>query len=237
MNGEAVLRCAGIWTSFGGVSVHRGVDLELRGGEIAGLIGANGCGKSTLLNVVTGVVRPDRGRVELDGRDVTSMASYRRHRLGILRSFQNLELFEELTVRDNLRVPIVDRRREKEILSGLLRDSGLEERASDLPADLAYGQRKALSLARLRGRPARVVLLDEPAAGLTAAEIAPILDIARKLAAGGAAVCFVEHNMRVMSDYADTVHLMHNGAIVASGPPQALMSDPDLARIFFGTAA
>ena len=219
-------------TSFGGNHVHRGISISMRGGEITGLIGPNGCGKSTLLNVITGAVRPDSGQITLDGRDLTKMPSWRRYRSGLTRSFQNLELFEQLTVRDNLKVALGG---DKERIARALEQARLSDLADRRPGELAFGQRKALSLARLYGRSATAVLLDEPAAGLSHEEVEPVLSIARALATDGAIVCLVEHNMQIMAGYAAVVHLMAEGTIIASGPPAELMSDARLAEIFFGT--
>jgi len=230
----STLECRDLRTSFGGNQVHRGISIAMRGGEITGLIGPNGCGKSTLLNVITGSVRPDSGQILLDGRDLTGMPSWRRYRAGLTRSFQNLELFEQLTVRDNLRVALGGN---KERIQNALAQARLEKLADRVPGELAFGQRKALSLARLYGRSASAVLLDEPAAGLSAEEVGPVLGIARELAAGGAVVCLVEHNMQIVAGYAAIVHLMAEGKIIASGPPAELMADAKLAEVFFGTSA
>jgi len=228
----STLECRELWTSFGGNRVHRGISISMRGGEITGLIGPNGCGKSTLLNVITGAVRPDSGQIILNDRDLTGMPPWRRYRTGLTRSFQNLELFEQLTVRDNLRVALGG---DKDKIAAALAQARLEKQAGRLPGELAFGQRKALSLARLYGRSASAVLLDEPAAGLSHDEVEPVLSIARSLAAAGAVVCLVEHNMQIMAGYAAVVHLMAEGTIIASGPPAELMADAKLAEIFFGT--
>lgn len=227
-----------VWTAFGGNQVHRGLSLTLPAGTVTGLIGPNGCGKSTLFDVITGAVRPQRGRVLLGGRDLSRLAPWRRYRAGLGRSFQGLELFEGLSVVDNLRVALGrgGRRRRAEV-DQVLHRAGLSGYGDAKPPQLAYGQRKALSLARLYCRAARAVLLDEPAAGLTADEIGPVLDIARDLAAAGAVVCLVEHNMQVMAAYAGTVHLMAGGTIAATGTVAELMADPRLAGIFFGAGA
>jgi branched-chain amino acid transport system ATP-binding protein len=228
----SALECRDLYTSFGGNHVHRGISIAMRGGEITGLIGPNGCGKSTLLNVITGAVRPDSGQILLDGRDLTGMPSWRRYRAGLTRSFQNLELFEQLTVRDNLKVALGG---DKKRIAAALEQAKLSDAADRRPSELAFGQRKALSLARLYGRSASAVLLDEPAAGLSPEEVEPVLSIARALAADGAVVCLVEHNMQIMAGYAAVVYLMAEGTIIASGPPAELMSDAKLAEIFFGT--
>ena len=228
----SALECRDLFTSFGGNHVHRGISIAMRGGEITGLIGPNGCGKSTLLNVITGAVRPDSGQILLDGRDLTGMPSWRRYRAGLTRSFQNLELFEQLTVRDNLKVALGG---DKKRIAAALSQAKLSDLADRRPSELAFGQRKALSLARLYGRSASAVLLDEPAAGLSPEEVEPVLGIARALAVDGAVVCLVEHNMQIMAGYAAVVHLMAEGSIIASGPPAELMADAKLAEIFFGT--
>jgi ABC-type branched-subunit amino acid transport system ATPase component len=230
----STLECRDLWTSFGGNHVHRGINIAMRGGQITGLIGPNGCGKSTLLNVITGSIRPDNGRITLNDRDLTGMPAWRRYRAGLTRSFQNLELFERLTVKDNLRVALGG---DKERIAAALAQARLEKQANQLPGELAFGQRKALSLARLYGRSASAVLLDEPAAGLSHDEVEPVLSIARSLAEDGAVVCLVEHNMQIMAGYAAVVHLMAEGTIIASGPPAELMSDAKLAEVFFGTSA
>ncbi len=155
---SSTLECRDLRTSFGGNQVHRGISISMRGGEITGLIGPNGCGKSTLLNVITGAVRPDSGQVLLDGRDLTGMPPWRRYRAGLTRSFQNLELFEQLTVRDNLKVALGG---DSGRISAALAQARLEKMAGRMPGELAFGQRKALSLARLYGRSASAVLLDE----------------------------------------------------------------------------
>ena len=237
MSGSA-LAVTGVWTAFGGNQVHRGLSVTLPAGEITGLIGPNGCGKSTLFDVITGVVRPQRGRVSLGERDLTGMAPWRRYRAGLGRSFQGLELFEGLSVADNLRVALgAGGRRRRADLDAILHRARLDRYADARPPQLAFGQRKALSLARLYCRSARAVLLDEPAAGLTADEIGPVLTIAKDLAEGGAVVCLVEHNMQVMAAYAGTVHLMAGGTIASTGTVAELMADPRLVELFFGAGA
>jgi ABC-type branched-subunit amino acid transport system ATPase component len=231
---RARIDCVGISTSFGGNRVHRDLDLTMTGGHIVGLIGPNGCGKSTLLDVITGAVRPVAGSVRLNGSDISGLPPYRRYRLGITRSFQGLELFEGMSIRDNLRVAFGSSRRHADAVDSVLEQVGLAELADRLPRELGYGQRKVLSLARLYGRGASIVLLDEPAAGLSAEEVGPVLAIAADLARSGAVICLVEHNMKIMAEVATTVHLMAGGRIMASGPPASLLADEELAGVFFG---
>jgi ABC-type branched-subunit amino acid transport system ATPase component len=230
----SVLSCRDIWTAFGGNQVHRGLSVDMHGGEITGLVGPNGCGKSTLLNVISGFVRPSRGQVLLDGQNLSRTPAWRRHRVGLTRSFQDLQLFEGMTVGENIRVAL-DPPGNDEAVMAILERVGLAGMVDRQPAELAFGERKALSLGRLYARRAKVVLLDEPAAGLSRAEVDPILNIAAQLASEGAVVCVVEHNMQVVSAYATTAHLMFQGQIIASGMPRELARDPRLAAIFFGT--
>ncbi|MFJ9041382.1 ATP-binding cassette domain-containing protein [Streptomyces sp. NPDC102406] len=217
-----VLRASGLTVAFGGRPVLRGVDITVPPGRIVAVVGPNGAGKSTLFHCLAGTLRPDAGRVRLGERDITALPAHARTRLGVARTFQEPAVFPSLTVAENIRVGAEQGRvRDPDATRGLLALLGLrgEQRASALPT----GTLRRVELARaLAGRP-HTVLLDEPAAGLDDAEAASLARLLRALAADGTALLVVEHDMDLVADLADTVHVLAAGAVVASGPPATVL--------------
>ncbi|MEU3919349.1 ATP-binding cassette domain-containing protein [Streptomyces sp. NPDC029004] len=193
-----------------------GVDLVLPSGQVTALIGANGAGKTTLFNCLCGTLRPDRGRVELDGVDITRLAAHARTRLGIARTFQQLAVFASLTVEENVRIGAEQgHRRDPSAVGPVLRLLGLDGPVRDLPASgLSTGALRRVELGRALAGGPHTLLLDEPAAGLDAVEAEALARILGALAADGMAVLVVEHDLDLVARIAQTVHVMEAGRIV-----------------------
>jgi branched-chain amino acid transport system ATP-binding protein len=220
----------------------RGVTVDLHRGEVVGLIGPNGAGKSTLVNIMSGFDRPSAGTVELEGRDVTGWSAHRRGRHGLARTFQHSHAFRALSVRENIEVAALGTgsgsrgaaQRSRELLSRL----GLAAYA-DLPAEaLAHGDERRLGVARaLAGEP-RFVLMDEPAAGLPEAEVPDFAAVVRSVRDDhGAGVLLIDHNMALIMDVCDRIHVLDQGMSLAEGTPTEIRANLDVAAAYLGESA
>ncbi|GAA2624240.1 ABC transporter permease subunit [Streptomyces vastus] len=220
-----LLRARGLRVTYGGFTALDGVDLDLRPGAVTAVVGPNGAGKSTLFHCLAGTVRPDAGRVTFGERDVTRLPAHARTRLGVARTFQQLAVFPTLTVAENVRVGaehgrVVDPGAVERV-SRLL---GLDGAVRALPAaGLPTGTLRRVELARALAGSPRVLLLDEPAAGLDTGEVAALARVLRAVAADGMALLVVEHDLDLVADLAHTVHVMTAGRIVASGPTRHVL--------------
>ncbi|WP_329246834.1 ATP-binding cassette domain-containing protein [Streptomyces sp. NBC_01478] len=223
-----VLTAHALYAGYGGFAVLDGVDLVVRGGQVAAVVGPNGAGKSTLFHCLAGTVRPARGRVRLDGRDITRLPAHARTRLGVARTFQQLAVFPSLTVAENVRVGAEQGRlAEPAAVERALRLFGLDGDVRSLPAaGLPTGTLRRVELARAFAGSPRVLLLDEPAAGLDTAEVAALTLVLRALAAEGTALLVVEHDLDLVAGLADVVHVMAAGRVVAAGPPDRVLDAP-----------
>jgi branched-chain amino acid transport system ATP-binding protein len=244
-----VLTGTGITKRFGGLTAVDDVSVATEPGHVAALIGPNGAGKTTLFQCLTGVERPDAGRVELDGRDVTGLTSDARARLGIGRTFQRLAVFPSMTVLDNLRVGAEHRSAAPTLLRigslllgilGIVRESaeptrkaeevvallGLEEVAENVAGSLPTGTLRLVELGRALCHEPSVLLLDEPASGLDTAETVQLQHVLRRVAADGVAVLLVEHDVDLVFDVADRVYAMAEGRLIASGSPGEVRRHP-----------
>ncbi len=227
--------------------------MQIRRGEILALIGPNGAGKTTVFNLLCGSLRPDAGRVELGGRDVTGLPQHRIALLGVGRMYQDLRLFGSLSVRDNVAVygqaesslslarallrPLSQLRAERAVagqVAEVLDRFGLGALAAARADQISYAQRKLVALARLFASRSRLLLLDEPASGLDESEQAMIVAAIRGLAADGLTVCIVEHNMSLVRALADRVCFLAQGKTLADGPPDEVFEASHLAEIYFG---
>jgi branched-chain amino acid transport system ATP-binding protein len=218
------------------------VTLELGRGEVLGLIGPNGAGKSTLVNLLSGFDRPTRGRVLLEGRDVTRWRASRRGRNGLARTFQHSHAFRGLSVRENVEVSAlgagVSARkaalRAREVLALL----GLDAQA-DVPANaLAHGDERRLGVARALATEPRYVLLDEPAAGLPEAEVPEFAAVVRSLRDDhGAGVLLIDHNMALIMDVCDRIQVLDQGQTLAEGAPAEIRANLDVAAAYLGESA
>jgi branched-chain amino acid transport system permease protein len=240
--GPPLLVCSDVRKAFRGIQALRGVSLEVREGEILGLVGPNGSGKSTLINVVSGHHRADGGRVLVGGMDVTGRDAHEIARLGVARTYQIPRPFAHLTLRENVAVAgmfgrLGHRRRTAEREAGRwLEFAGLADRADQLPAALNLHQRKFLELARALASEPRLVMLDEVLSGLTPSEMTDATRLVRDIRDRGATVVFVEHIMRAVMELADRVVVLDVGELVTSGAPQDVMRNPDVVRRYLGTA-
>jgi branched-chain amino acid transport system ATP-binding protein len=228
--------------SFEGVQALRDVTLQLHRGEIVGLIGPNGAGKSTLVNVLSGFDRPTTGSVELEGRDVTRWTPHRRGRHGLARTFQHSHAFRSLSVRENVEVAALGvraggreaRRRANELLERL----GLAAQADRPAAALPHGDERRLGLARALATDPRFVLLDEPAAGLSESELDDFGTVIRSVRdEHGAGVLLIDHNMALVMEICDRVHVLDQGRMLAAGTPQEIRSNLDVASAYLGESA
>ncbi len=245
----------GLRKSFGGIKAADELSLALPRGKVTALVGPNGAGKTTVFNLLTGFLAAEAGTVALEGEDITRLAPWRTVRLGLARSFQDVRLFERMTVLDNVLVALPTQpgerlgplffaprrtakaeRRNRDQALGSLAFVGLADRAGEIASSLAFGEQKLVALARLIATGADVLLLDEPASGVDLQWVRRILDLIRQLAASGKTVCIVEHNLEVVTAVADHAYFMEAGRIIAEGRPEELMADPRLADIYFGTS-
>jgi ABC-type branched-subunit amino acid transport system permease subunit/ABC-type branched-subunit amino acid transport system ATPase component len=248
-----VLELSGVTKQFGGIRALSNLSLALPEGTITGLIGPNGAGKTTAFNVITGFLPPDTGTVRYRGRDITGLPPYRVARLGIARSFQDLRLFQRMTVLDNVLVarpsPLGEsaaraiaggaavRRAEARDLDAALASLEfveLADKAGEVAENLSYAEQKLLALARLLATEADVLLLDEPTSGLAPTTVDAMLDIVRRLPERGKTVCIIEHNLDVIRGVSDRVAFLDGGEAIAAGSPEAIMADPRLADLYFG---
>jgi branched-chain amino acid transport system ATP-binding protein len=240
----SLLETRGIAVRFGGNLALDDVSLSIEPGEVTGLIGPNGAGKTTLFNCITGMQTVGAGRVVFRGTDVTRAAPGRRARMGMARTFQRLELFLSLSVRDNIRVAgdIVraNTRRRLDVRAEterVLELAGLTDIADHNVATIPTGRARVVEVARaLMTRP-RLLLLDEPASGQTEAETQRFADLIRELAAGGTGVCLVEHDLPLVMSTCTTVHVLDQGRLIASGTPEKVRSDPAVIDAYLGSEA
>ncbi len=248
----SLLRTRGLTVTFGGVHAVAGVDLDVAAGEFVGLIGPNGAGKTTLIDAVTGFVTPTAGTVELAGEDITALTPAARAQRGLVRTFQSLELFEDLTVADNLRVcaetphwwdPLVDAVRPRrsnrvsEQVAWALDVVGLGDIASRRPGELSHGRRKLVAVARALALQPCLVLLDEPAAGLDSSETTRLGAHLRRLPAQGISVLLVDHDMGLVLDTCDRVVVLDVGTVIATGPPERIRDHERVIEAYLGVAS
>ncbi|MFP5342805.1 MAG: ATP-binding cassette domain-containing protein [Candidatus Limnocylindria bacterium] len=225
----------GIAKAFGGVQALDGVDVEIRAGEILGVIGPNGSGKSTLLNILSGVTEPDVGRVTLGGVDITGRPAHLTARRGITRTFQNIRLFDHLTLRENVMAPHGARREEVDRLLASLDLADLADSEADT---LSYGKQRRLEISRALATRPSVVLLDEPAAGMNEAESDVLLESIRAIARHrGCAVIIVDHDLHLITRLCDRIQVLETGRTIAVGGPREVVADPAVQAAYLGTGA
>ncbi|MEV7886695.1 ABC transporter ATP-binding protein [Streptomyces sp. NPDC002817] len=234
-----LLDVSGVTVAFGGNRALDGVGLQAERGQVTGLIGPNGAGKSTLFDVVSGLRRPATGKVVLDGRDVTRLGPARRSRHGLARTFQRLELFGRLSVRDNLLVAAElgpDRRRAHACADGILGRLGLTGIADASADTLPTGVARLVEVGRALAVRPGLLLLDEPAAGQDGEETERFAALLRSLADDGTAVVLVEHDMGLVMGVCDEVYVLDLGKVIAVGPPEVIRADETVLAAYLGDA-
>ena len=235
----SALEVVDVTVSFGGRAALRGVDLVAEAGQITGLIGPNGAGKTTLFNVICGLQSPNHGKVRLGGQDVTRLAPFKRARKGLARTFQRLEPFGLLTVRENVRLAAGLHRAETEdrTTDELLTRLGISDLAEIRADRLPTGQARVVELARALATEPKVLLLDEPASGQDEQETARFAAVLREVAESGVAVVLVEHDIQLVMDVCEIIHVLDLGTRLASGPPAAIQQDPAVLSAYLGHAS
>jgi branched-chain amino acid transport system permease protein len=253
-NAPVVLEARGISKRFGGIVAADSLDFDLRKGTITALVGPNGAGKTTVFNLLTGFIRPDRGSVKLNGTELVGLSPDKVARLGLVRSFQDVRLFNRITCLQNVMLAVQHQPGEnvaKLALAGPMAKRGERETRekamdwlafvgmtdfADVPAGaLSYGQTKLVSLARALATEAEVLLLDEPASGIDTKWVDTMLDLVEAVREQGRTVCIVEHNLHVVGRLADHTYFMELGRITAQGTIDELTSSQELAEAYFGS--
>ena len=252
--GSTCLDARGVSVAFGGLVAVDKVDETIDKGKIHALIGPNGAGKSTFLNAISGVYHADAGSITFFGRETTRLPSHQLARLGLARTFQNTELFSDMTVLENVLVAfhkefrtnilsticrLPSFRREeghfRQAAIALLGYVGLSAYAHEKAANLAFGHQRQLEIARALALSPKLVLLDEPAAGLTHAEIEQLISLVRDLAANGITILIVEHHVELIMEISDHVTVLDYGKLIASGSAKVVQTDPKVIEAYFGS--
>ena len=249
-----LLEINNIYKSFGGVKAIQDFSLKAEPGEIHGIIGPNGAGKTTIFNVISGVYTADQGSVILDGNDVTRMEQHRITREGMGRTFQNIRLFKGLTVLENVlcafdfqsKYSVVggllptparfrEEKRGRELCKHYLEMVGLQDYLNERPENLAYGMQRRLEIARALTCKPKVLLLDEPAAGLNPTEVSELTELIQKLKDDiGFAILLIEHRLELVMSISQVIHVQNFGKTIAVGTPAEVRANPDVIEAYLG---
>jgi branched-chain amino acid transport system permease protein len=250
-----LLRLEGVARTFGGVRALDGASFAVAAGEVHGLIGPNGAGKTTLLNLVSGLMRPSAGAILLDGARIDGLAPHRIAARGLARTFQHIRLFPALSVLENVLVGQHRVRRDASFLRrlllrpsaraeeaaareralALLRRVGLEARAHERASTLSYGEQRRVEVARALASEPRVLLLDEPTAGMNPVEVAAVGALVREVARAGHSVLLVEHNVKLVMAVCERITVLDFGRVIASGTPAEVVADPAVVTAYLGS--
>lgn len=232
--------------NFGGLKVTNKVSLDMRAGIVTTLVGPNGAGKTTLFNLITGHLAPTAGEILLNGQSLIGQPHWKIARMGVARTFQDLRLFNQMTVEENV-LSVMEpvawmwqpggasaHRARMDKVGHILEKTGLASKAKVRAIDLAYAERKFLSMARIMAADAKMWLLDEPASGLDRSSYEMFLNLLRNEVKQGVTVCIIEHNLDIVIGISDRIAFLDQGTLLADGEPKTVLGDPRLAAIYFG---
>ncbi|MEI6593748.1 MAG: ABC transporter ATP-binding protein [Holophagaceae bacterium] len=249
----SLLSIRGIGKHFGGLQVLEDVNIEVPGGAIFALIGPNGAGKTTVFNLVTGLIKPSSGSIAFEGRDLAGVPPHQITRLGIARTFQNIRIFPDMTLLENVMVGrhhLLDygglallfatpafreaERRSRDRALELLSWVKLDHKADATADNLSYGEQRKLEFARALATEPKLLLLDEPVAGMNPSEKAVLMEEIRNIRDRGYGVFLIEHDMRFVMNLCDRVAVLNFGRIIAEGPPDEIRTHPDVIEAYLG---
>jgi len=250
---DHLLEIRGVSRYFGGLQALANVALNVRAGEIKSVIGPNGAGKSTLFNLITGVTQPSSGEIFFQGARIDQLPAHKRVAIGMARTFQNLQIFPEMTVLENVMVgrhvrtrsgfiagmfnSPASRREEaegREKAHELLRLLDLHDRAGILAGSISYGEAKIMEIARAMAAEPTLLLVDEPMAGLPASAVERVADTLCALNERGVSILLVEHNVRVVMNMSHSITVLNNGVVISEGSPEAVRNDPAVTDAYLG---
>ena len=249
----ALLETDKVWKKFGGVTAVQDISLSIEKGEILGMIGPDGSGKTSFINLLSGIYQSDKGRITFAGEDITDLPAYLITKKGIARTFQNLRVFPNISVLDNLLIgrhcrvnnslaniylnPFLSRKREKEAedrVIELLKWVHLGDRRKELAKNLPYGEQRLLEICRALASEPQLLLLDEPCAGMNPVEMDTLAAFLKALREGGTTLFIIEHNMRFILSIAERIVVLDAGAKFREGTPGQIQNDKEVQRIYLG---
>lgn len=250
----ALLEVKNIYKSFGGVKAIQNFSIEVNAGEIHGIIGPNGAGKTTIFNTISGVYTADEGSVFLNGQDITKMEQYKITHLGMGRTFQNIRLFKGLTVEENVMcafdprssysilgglLPTPGRKREekrgRELCKKYLDIVGMAEYLTEKPENLSYGMQRRIEIARALMCEPKILLLDEPAAGLNPTEVAELTELIQRISKKlGFGIMLIEHRLELVMSISHVIHVQNFGETIAVGTPEEVQHNPAVIEAYLG---